>query len=100
MVSTKVLKKKNKPFRPQLYELIWVDPTGITGWNSKKEMENLQPARIISYCFIYSEDKGLTKTFASYTVDNEDGEEIVTYSDVNTIPSACILSKTEIAIKD
>lgn len=100
MVSTKLSKKKSKPFRPKLYSIQWEDIVGASGWHSANDIRKSEPSIVNSICFIFSQDKKLTKTFGSYIVDKDDGEEIITYGDVNTIPTSNIKECTEIIVSE
>ena len=69
------------------YKIIWVDPTGDSGWHTTKELDEFTPEECVIEAYVYYRDKNLVKTFASYSI-SKSGE--ITFGDVNALPRACI----------
>ena len=76
------------------YKIIFLDPTGHTGWLSEDELYDFEPEECVIEAYVYSKDKKFVTTFASYTT-NKDTEEIE-FGDANVIPTACIKSMRKI----
>ena len=70
------------------YKIIWVDPTGDTGWHTTDELDEFECEECVIEAYVYSKDKEYIKTFASYSINQETG--VMTYGDVNVLPMSCV----------
>ena len=75
-----ILDKKKYYF----YIIKWHDIMGDSGHHDKKSLHKMEPAKMVTQGYIFSKDKKLVKTFASYDEDQ------TTFSDVNVIPRGCV----------
>ena len=75
------------------YKITWVDPTGDSGWHTTKELDEFTPEECVIEAYVYSKDKNLVKTFASYSTGKA-GE--MTFGDVNVLPTKTIKSMRKI----
>jgi len=62
-----------------LHKIIWNDIVGNSTLESAEEFLKMKPAEIITYAFIFKQDKNNLYTFGSYSVDGS-------YGDRNVIP--------------
>jgi len=71
------------------YKIVFLDPTGDTAWRSKEELKNFYPEHCVIEGYIFSKDKKLIKTFASYSVD--ENANITAFGDCNVLPTNCVI---------
>lgn len=76
------------------YKIVFIDPTGDTGWADDNEFKNFNPDHCVIEGYIFSKDKNLVRTFASYSVDEH--FRITAYGDRNVLPTSCIVKLIEI----
>ena len=76
------------------YKITWVDPTGDSGWHTTKELDEFTPEECVIEAYVYSKDKKIVKTFASYSINKDDKE--ITFADTNVLPRATIKSMRRI----
>lgn len=62
-----------------LHKIIWNDIVGNSTLESSEEFLKMKPAEIITYAFIFKQDKNNLYTFSSYSLDGS-------YGDRNVIP--------------
>ena len=48
------------------YKIVFLDPTANSGWQSEKELKEFTPEECVIEAYVYSKDKKIVKTFASY----------------------------------
>ena len=75
------------------YKIIWIDPTGDTGWHTADDIEEFECEECIIEAYVFSKDSKWVKTFASYS-KGKTGE--MTFGDVNVLPRKTIKSMKEI----
>lgn len=75
------------------YEIVWEDITGDSGHKTTSEVLNHKPATKTTYGFIIQDDDYYLKTAATY--DHKEDE----WSDNNTFPAGCIMSKKKLEIR-
>jgi len=71
--------------RYYFYKITWLDIYGDSGHADASEMEQMQPAIMVSYGYVFLKDKKRLITFASYDTQQE------SFSDRNVFPIGCIL---------
>ena len=76
------------------YKIIFLDPTGHTGWLTEDELYNFEPEECVLEAYVYSKDKKFVTTFASYTTNKDTGD--MEFGDANVIPRACVKSMRKI----
>ncbi len=72
------------------YKIIFLDPTGDSGWQTEKELKEFTPEECVIEAYVYFKDKKIVRTFASYSKSKGTGE--LTFADTNVLPRACIKS--------
>ena len=75
-----VINKKRYYF----YKITWLDILGDSGHADMDEFNAMKPAEMITHAYIFSRDKKMLKTFASYDNSSE------SFSDRNVFPIGCI----------
>ena len=74
------------------YKIIWFDIVGDSGISTIEEFDKMQLAEVITYAFIYKQNKDLIFTFSSYSNDGGFGDRNVipvgVIKDMKKIPSA------------
>lgn len=75
-----VINKKRYYF----YKITWFDILGDSGHADTDEFNAMKPAEMITHAYIFSKDKKMLKTFASYDNSSE------SFSDRNVFPMGCI----------
>ena len=76
------------------YKIVFLDPTANSGWQSEKELKEITPEECVIEAYVYSKDKKIVKTFASYSINKDDKE--ITFADTNVLPRATIKSMRRI----
>jgi hypothetical protein len=71
------------------YKIVFIDPTGDTGWCDEKEFEKFCPDHCVIEGYVFSKNKKFVKTFASYSVDEH--FRITSFGDRNVLPTNCIV---------
>ncbi len=86
-----MIKKKSKyrslvinKKRYYFYKITWLDILGDAGHADVDEFNSMKPAEMITHAYIFSKDKKMLKTFASYDNSSE------SFSDRNVFPIGCI----------
>jgi len=86
-----MIKKKSKyrslvinKKRYYFYKITWLDILGDAGHADVDEFNAMKPAEMITHAYIFSRDKKMLKTFASYDNSSE------SFSDRNVFPIGCI----------
>ena len=74
------------------YKIVFIDPTGDTGWCDEKEFENFNPDHCVIEGYVFSKDNKFVRTFASYSVDEH--FRITSFGDRNVLPTCCIVEMT------
>jgi len=75
-----VINKKRYYF----YKITWLDILGDSGHADIDEFNGMKPAEMVTHAYIFSKDKKMLKTFASYDSSFE------SFSDRNVFPIGCI----------
>ena len=70
------------------YRIEWCDILSDSGWATDREFDRMKLASPVNEGWLYSEDKGSIKVFASYDKDTDTNE--ITFGDRTMIPWACI----------
>jgi|TARA_B100001057_G_scaffold393421_1_gene402301 hypothetical protein len=70
------------------YRIVFLDPTGDSGWQSEKDLKEFTPEECVIEAYVYSKDKKIVRTFASFSINK--GSKEITFADTNVIPRACI----------
>ena len=81
-------------FKYQKYKITWHDPTANSEWQTKKDLQEFTPEECVIEAYVYSKDKKIVKTFASYSINKDDKE--ITFADTNVLPRATIKSMRRI----
>lgn len=76
-----VINKKRYYF----YKITWLDILGDSGHADSEEFNQMKPAEMITMAYVFSKDKKMLKTFASYDSNSE------SFSDRNVYPIGCIV---------
>ena len=76
------------------YKIVFIDPTGDTGWADRHDFEKFFPEHCVIEGFVFSKNKKFVRTFASYSVDEH--FRITAYGDRNVLPTSCIVEMIEI----
>ena len=71
------------------YKIVFIDPTGDTGWCDEKEFQNFNPDHCVIEGYVFSKDTKFVRTFASYSVDEH--FRITSFGDRNVLPTSCIV---------
>jgi hypothetical protein len=71
------------------YKIVFIDPTGDTGWCDEKEFENFNPDHCVIEGYVFSKNNKFVRTFASYSVDEH--FRITSFGDRNVLPTNCIV---------
>lgn len=71
------------------YKIVFIDPTGDTGWADKEQFENFNPDHCVIEGYVFNKDKNFVRTFASYSVDEH--FRITSFGDRNVLPTSCIV---------
>ncbi len=74
------------------YTIRWLDILGDSGHHDVESLKKMQPAKMVTQGYLFSKDKKLVKTFASYD------ESEATFSDVNVIPRGVVKKMTKIEL--
>jgi hypothetical protein len=69
-------------------EITWIDPCSDASWLSIKEFTEMEVATCKSAGRIYSRDKGLTRIYSDYSLD--DKGNIDTVGNVTIVPNVLI----------
>ena len=64
------------------YHIVWLDILGDSGHASAQEFDNMKPAVMNTYAYIYKKTKKLLLTFSSYDEEN--------FSDRNVFPMGVV----------
>ena len=48
------------------YRIVFLDPTGDSGWQSEKDLKEFTPEECVIEAYVYSKDKKIVRTFASF----------------------------------
>jgi hypothetical protein len=88
------LKQLEKVQLYKKYKIVFIDPTGDTGWCDEKEFENFNPEHCVIEGYVFSKDEKFVRTFASYSVDEH--FRITSFGDRNVLPISCIVKMIEI----
>lgn len=83
-----VINKKRYYF----YKITWLDILGDSGHADVDEFSKMTPAVMVTHAYIFSKDKKMLKTFASYDSSCE------SFSDRNVFPLGCIKKLEKIDI--
>ena len=67
------------------YRIVFLDPTGDSGWQSEKELKEFTPEECVIEAYVYSKDNSI----------NKDDKEF-TFADTNVLPRATIKSMRRI----
>ena len=78
--------------RYYFYKITWLDILGDAGHADVNEFNEMKPAEMITHAYIFSKDKKMLKTFASYDSSFE------SFSDRNVFPMGCITKLEKINI--
>ena len=73
------------------YKIIWFDIVGDSGISSLEEFDKMQLCEVITYAFIYKQNKDQIFTFASYSKDGG-------FGDRNVIPVGVIKDMKKIGL--
>ena len=76
--------------RYYFYRIVWLDILGDSGHASVEEFNNMNPAEMVSYGYVFYKDSKVVKTFASYDSKEE------CFSDRNVFPAGCIIKLEKI----
>ena len=76
--------------RYYFYRITWLDILGDSGHASVEEFNNMKPAEMVTYGYVFYKDSKVVKTFASYDSREE------SFSDRNVFPSGCIVKLEKI----
>ena len=63
------------------YKIVFLDPTANSGWQSEKELKEFTPEECVIEAYVYSKDKKIVKTFASYSINKDDKEIVMLFDD-------------------
>lgn len=83
-----VINKKRYYF----YKITWADIFGDAGHADFKEMQDMKPAVMITYAYVFLKDKKRLISFSSYDSNSE------SFSDRNVFPVGCIKKLEKINI--
>lgn len=86
-----IVYKQKKYF---LYSIKWVDILGDSGHADAEEFSKMQPAKMITQAYVFSKDKNVVRTFASYDENEE------SFSDRNVFPRGVIKQMKRIEYED
>jgi len=84
-------KYKNKEIDFTSYIVTWKDIVSDSSWQSINEAKNQKPALVKSLCHILKKTKTDTITFADYSIDNDD-ENNIEIANTNIIPNSVIVN--------
>ena len=90
----KLINKKAKVEieRYPLVEVEWIDIVSDASWQSLKDLERAQPARVITKGHLFCDGKGLVKVFSDYGLHEHDKTKIDEVGNTTVIPKSCVLS--------
>ena len=61
------------------YKIVFIDPTGDTGWADRHDFEKFFPEHCVIEGFIFSKNKQFVRTFASYSVDEHSDDILLLF---------------------
>jgi len=74
------------------HKIIWLDILGDSGHADVNEFNDMKPAVMETYAYVFYKDSKLLKTFASYDVNSE------SFSDRNVFPIGCVKKMEKIPL--
>ena len=74
------------------YKIVWLDILGDAGHADFNEFNQMKPATMETYAYVFYKDSKLLKTFASYDVNSE------SFSDRNVFPIGCVKKMEKIPL--
>ena len=74
------------------YRIEWVDIYGSAGHSDYDALLKMQPAKKVTYAFLFQKDKKNIRTFSTYDLKDEE------FSDCNVFPRGVIISMKKINI--
>ena len=95
MAKRKKSKYKHVEIQKKKYyfcKITWDDILGDSGHADVDEFYKMNPARMVTHAYIFSKDKKLLRTFASYDTSQE------SFSDRNVIPIGCVVKIEKINV--
>jgi len=78
--------------RYPLVEVEWIDIVSDASWQSLKDLERAEPAKVITKGHLFSDTKGLVKVFSDYGLNEHDKTKIDEVGNTTVIPKSCVLN--------